>query len=261
MIRLDKSIFSLLVFVLFVALIFVPAASAQTASTSQDGWHVTFSPYLWFAGIHGSVGALNSQASVHAGFGDIFSHLNIGFMSVVEPRYKRVVMPVDFIWMKLSDEHALPVTQNAISIDASMTEAILTPKAGYRFVDAQKFKVDALGGIRYWHLGTTLALQPPPTGGSGIDASGNWVDALGGGRMQFMPTPKIILLVTGDVGAGGADLDYQAAGAVGYQLNKKWSLNVAYRYIAVNYRPNGAVAFVNDTATSGFLLGVTWNIK
>ena len=32
-----------------------------------------------------------------------------------------------------------------------MTEVILTPKFGYRFVDTAKLKVDALGGIRYWH--------------------------------------------------------------------------------------------------------------
>ena len=78
---------------------------------------MSFSPDLWFAGIHGTVGALNSQASVHAGFDDIFSNLNIGFISVVEPRYNQFVMPVDFIGMKLSDDKALPVGQNETSIE------------------------------------------------------------------------------------------------------------------------------------------------
>ena len=82
---------------------------------------------------------------------DIFSNLNIGFISVVEPRYNQFVMPVDFIGMKLSDDKALPVGQNETSIEAEMTEVILTPKFGYRFVDTAKLKVDALGGIRYWH--------------------------------------------------------------------------------------------------------------
>jgi hypothetical protein len=97
-----------------------PIASAQTQTPakttspepkdldSDEGWHVGFTPYIWFAGIHGTVGALNHDASVHATFGDIFNYLNIGLMGVVEPRYNRIVMPVDFMWMKLSDNKALP---------------------------------------------------------------------------------------------------------------------------------------------------------
>jgi hypothetical protein len=62
-----------------------PIASAQTQTptntTSPEpkdldldgGWHVSFTPYIWFAGIHGTVGALNHDASVHATFGDIFT--------------------------------------------------------------------------------------------------------------------------------------------------------------------------------------------
>jgi hypothetical protein len=82
-----------------------PIASAQTQTPakttspepkdldSDEGWHVGFTPYIWFAGIHGTVGALNHDASVHATFGDIFNYLNIGLMGVVEPRYNRIVMP------------------------------------------------------------------------------------------------------------------------------------------------------------------------
>jgi hypothetical protein len=86
----------------------VPIACAQTQTPtkatapepkdldSDEGWHVGFTPYIWFAGIHGTVGALNHDASVHATFGDIFNYLNIGLMGVVEPRYDRIVMPVDY---------------------------------------------------------------------------------------------------------------------------------------------------------------------
>jgi hypothetical protein len=85
-----------------------PIASAQTQTPakttspepkdldSDEGWHVGFTPYIWFAGIHGTVGALNHDASVHATFGEIFNYLNIGLMGVVEPRYNRIVMPGGF---------------------------------------------------------------------------------------------------------------------------------------------------------------------
>jgi len=58
---------------------------------------VSLSPYLWFAGVHGTVGALGHDAGVHASFLDIFSYLNIGLMVALEPRYNRIVMPFDFM--------------------------------------------------------------------------------------------------------------------------------------------------------------------
>ncbi len=147
------------------AWLLAPRASAQTQTPTQttspepkdnldsdEGWHVSFTPYIWFAGIHGTVGALDHEASVHASFGDIFNYLNIGAMATVEPRYNRIVMPFDFLWMKLSDQKALPFDEGAISVKAKMTETLITPKIGYRFVDSKKVKVDALFGLRYWHV-------------------------------------------------------------------------------------------------------------
>jgi len=39
---------------------------------SDQGWRVSISPYLWLPGLHGTIGALGHDASVHASFGDIF---------------------------------------------------------------------------------------------------------------------------------------------------------------------------------------------
>src|SRR5271167_4218718 len=37
-----------------------------------------------------------------------------------------------------------------------MTQFILTPKVGYRVLDKDAFKIDALAGMRYWYFGETL---------------------------------------------------------------------------------------------------------
>jgi hypothetical protein len=190
-----------------------PSASAQTQTPtkttspepkdldSDEGWHVAITPYIWFAGVHGTVGALDHEASVHASFGDIFNYLNIGAMATVEPRYNRIVMPFDFLWMKLSDQNALPFDEGATSVKAKMTETLITQKIGYRFVDAKKVKVDALFGFRYWHLGTSLTLQPTQMV-NGFSQSANWVDGLGGGRIELGLTPKLSAVVMGDAGGG-----------------------------------------------------------
>jgi hypothetical protein len=235
-------------------------AKTETPSPSGDGWHVAITPYIWFAGVHGTVGALDHEASVHASFGDIFNYLNIGAMAAVEPRYNRIVMPFDFMWMKLSDNKALPFDEGATSVKAKMTETLITQKIGYRFVDQKRFKVDALFGFRYWHLENTFTLQPTQIA-NGISQSANWVDGLGGGRIELGLTPKLFATVMGDAGGGSAKLDYQVAGLLGYTLNRKLILLAGYRYLAVDYRPTGKPGFIYDVAMPGLVLGLTINVK
>ena len=224
---------------------------------SDQGWHVAISPYIWFAGLHGTVGAQGHEASVHASFADIFSYLNIGLMFAVEPRYNRIVMPFDFMWMKLSDDKAFPFDAGAISAKVKVNQDILAQKIGYRVIDAEKFKVDALAGIRYWHAGTTLTVESP-SNSAGFDSSADWVDAVGGARIQAVLSPKFVLSFGGDAGGGAANSDYQVAGFIGWKL-KRVTLQAGYRYLSVNYRPDGGSVY--DITMSGVLLGVTIPLK
>ena len=255
------------------ALFALPRASAQTQTpapttmnspdpneTSSDGWHVGITPYIWFAGVHGTSGVLGHDVSVHASFGDIFNYLNIGAMGVMDLRYNRVIMPVDFLWMKLSDNQGLPVNEAGVnSVNAKMTETILSPKIGYRIADGERVKVDALFGVRYWHLSTTFTLQPQIA--NGYSQSASWTDAVAGGRIEFALTPKVSAAIFGDAGGGSARLDYQVGGGLGYKISRRWVLLVGYRYLSVDYRPNSRALFVYDVDMPGLAAGVTFNIK
>jgi len=98
-------------------------------------------------------------------------------------RYNRVIMPLDFMWMKLSDDKALPLNDVGFqSVDAKMTETMLAPKIGYRVADGKRAKVDALFGIRSWYVSTDLT--PQTQVGNGFSRSANWVDAVAGGRIH-----------------------------------------------------------------------------
>jgi hypothetical protein len=225
---------------------------------SDEGWHFGIAPYLWFAGVHGTVGARGHEASVDASFRDIFSYVNIGLMFALEPRYNRIVMPFDFMWMKLSDDKALPFDVGPTSVKAKINQVMFAQKIGYRVIDSEKLIVDGLVGFRYWHMGTTLTLQPQVA--NGFYDSANWADAVGGARIQAMLSSKVILTVLGDAGGGGANSDYQVAGLLGWKF-KKFSLQGGWRYVSVNYRPSGSVRFVYDMATSGLIFGATIPLK
>src|SRR5271165_5665960 len=149
-------------------------SSQKAASSNDDGWHFIIAPYLWFPGLSGTVGARGHDASVHVSASDVLSNFNFGLMGAVQASKDRLVFPVDFMWVRLDDDKGLPSTDlDQRSVKVYVTESILTPKFGYRVVDTDMWKIDALVGIRYWHLGENLTLHPS---GFYQSRSANWVD-------------------------------------------------------------------------------------
>lgn len=237
-----------------------PAPKARDADPDA-GWHFAFTPYIWFAGMHGTVGLDGHESSVDASFGDIANYLNLGAMGSFEARYNRVIIPVDFIWLKLSDEKGLPQTDDYDSIKTTLKESILTPKIGYRITDGKKIKVDALFGLRYWHMNNELIGVVGGNKVASVSASTDWVDGVAGGRILLAVSPKAFLVIAGDAGGGSARSDYQVGGGLGYQISRKWVLMAGYRYLSLNYRPNGPRQFVDDVIMPGLIVGATYNFK
>jgi hypothetical protein len=234
-------------------------APADIPDPADQGWHVDVAPYVWFAGISGTAGALGRQASVHVSASDVLSNVNIAIMGAVETRYNRIVIPIDFLWVQLTDDKATPLGLIASSVNVKINETVFTPKIGYRVVSTRRFKADALFGLRYWHLGTTLKLQPSVFN-SNFHASANWVDAVAGARFQAMLTPKISLTIGGDAGGGGSGttLDYQVASLIGYKL-KRVTLQGGWRYLVVHRLPTSR-SYV-ELAQTGVILGAVIPLK
>jgi hypothetical protein len=238
-------------------------AAAQLDSPSPstpEGWHVAVSPYLWFSAIHGTVGVGGHDASVHAGFGDVLSNLNLGLMATTELRHKRLVLLNDLMWIKLSDDKAFPENSlGQINAKAKLQNFMLGPEVGYRLIKEPHLNVDAFTGFRYWHLGSSLEFEPNPLGQK-FSTARNLVDPLLGARLQTPLSPKLRFTVFGDVGGFGAgsQLGWQVASLLGYQLNKRFTFQAGYRYMDVNYRSG---SFKYDVAMSGLLLGTTIHLR
>lgn len=237
-----------------------PSSPQVDTSSGDDNWHFSVSPYLWFPGVHGTVGARNRAVSVHASPGDLLSNFRFGLMGAGVARYKRLVLSLDMMWVRLEDDKALPFPNLEVNT-AKFTgsEFILTPKIGFRVVDQEKFKIDALTGFRYWHFEESLKFTPSNLN-LNFSSSQNWVDPLVGGRIQLALSPKIVLNVLGDVGGWGtgSQLEYQVAGLLGFRIKPNVTLEAGYRYLDVNYRSTGTII---DMVTSGVLFGVTIALK
>jgi len=233
-----------------------PVPQASGLVPEGPGWRGAVSIYGWFAGTHGTAGVFGHDASLHMSFSDLFHYLK-GLVPIgVEADKGRFVIPIDYLWIKLGDDKALPETDlGQTSINAHFTESILTPKIGYRVVDGEHLKMDVLGGIRYWYLSQNLTLEPSALG---FTKSGNWVDGLGGARFILPVGEKAAVMISGDAGAGGANLDYQVIGLFTYQFKPHLGLGLGWRYLDVDYRP-GTHQFIWDVAQSGALAGVYFN--
>jgi hypothetical protein len=236
------------------------SGKASAPVVDDTGWHFALSPYLWFAGAHGTVGALGREASIHASPGDLLSHFDFGLMGAAEARKKRFLLDGDLLWIRLSDSRALPIDRfGATSASATVGQLVWTSKIGYRVVD-RKIKADANVGARFWHLGEKLNFNPSPLGRS-IDQSQNWADIVIGGRVQLPVGEKVEINTLGDVGGWGASakLDYQFAALLGYKLKPKWTLLAGYRYLFIDNHPS--LLSVYNIVTSGALIGLTYRIK
>jgi hypothetical protein len=188
----------------------------------------------------------------------MLSHFRFGLMGAVEPRYKRIVMPLDIMWIRLGADKFLPNSPNQGVANIRGTEFLLTQKLGYRVIDSERLKIDGLAGFRYWHYGSNVSFTDNTLNFSG---SQNWVDPLVGGRITGILMPKVTVSIGGDVGGWGvgSQIDYQVFGLLGYQIKPALALEVGYRYLYFDYRR--AAGGYLDTATSGVIFGVSITLK
>jgi len=228
-----------------------PAPQKTSGTDDGDGWRGAIAIYGWFPAVHGNVGVLGHEAGFHATFSDVFHTLKGIIPVAAEVDKGRFVMPVDFLWMKLGNNRGIPLNDfGQTSVNIHLTQSILTPKFGYRLVDGEHWKIDALAGIRYWHLGQNLALEPAGVSNS---RSANWVDGLGGARIQLVFSPKASIIVSGDAGGGGANLDYQVVGLLNLKFTQHLGVGLGWRYLDIDYQGNRQ--FLYDTIINGPMAG------
>jgi hypothetical protein len=242
----------------------LPDPAAPTPSKSGAGeWHFTVTPYLWFPGVHGTAGAFNRDVGVHASAWDLLTHLRFGLMGTAEARRGPIVLPLDIFWVRLRDDNANPFPNlNARTADFRVGLFILTPKVGLRLVDQEKIKVDALAGLRYWHLSQDFHFSPAPLG-LNFSRSQDLVDPLVGTRIEAALSKKFVVNLAGDVGGWGtgSTLEYQLVGLLGYKIKENWTLQAGYRYLSLDYERGGARPAVFDVAMSGVAIGISFKLK
>jgi hypothetical protein len=226
-------------------------------SFDSDTWHAGFTPYLWFAGLNGDLNLLGHETAVHQSFGDIFGNLKIGFMGMGEIRRGRLGLLTDLLFVRVGDQTAVPVPQLPFPVQVKLTSTTftLTPLVAYRVYSEKHLSVDALGGLRIYHLGATSNFNAGPLGAYSYADSDNWVDVTAGARVLAKITPKIGAFLLGDAGGGGSSPTWEIAYGAGYKIMKNATVQLGYKrlYFSRQSGPN----FGADVTQQGLILGTT----
>ncbi len=251
------------VFLLASIFIGLPAAvSAQAASpAAAGGWTFQISPYLWAAGIKGTVGVSSRlpTADVDIGFSDVFNHIDwpAAVFIAAEARSpdRRWGIFNDLEYVEL--DASVP-TRGPLFGDVKLTQKNFTDtlELAYRFVDQPSIKLDGLAGARFYMVDNEFALTPGLLQGRDNSQSETWANPVLAGRVIVpLGSSGFFLNAYGDVGGFGinGDMTWQVYGGGGYNFNNWLTGYAAYRYLDVHHEDGG---FIYDISQEGPLFGV-----
>jgi len=224
------------------------------------------SPYLWAAGLEGDLSPFQRGPTigVEKSFSDVLDDLNFGGFVNVWARYDRFVFSGDLMYVDTTDSHAygplpppLPVPPGTfIEGDVDSRQFMTTLQGGYRVYEAPTFTLDALAGIRLWHISTDVMVRALGLSRSYGESFG-WADPVVGARAFLQVTEKLSLQAQVDLGGFGvgSDFTWSALATVNYIVTDHISLSAGYKVLDVDYDKGG---HVYDTRLSGPVLGMTW---
>jgi hypothetical protein len=226
-------------------------------------WHVDWVPfYLWGAGISGTAGAAYYDVPVHASFSDIISNLNFGYMTVLDVRYKRVGLLTDLVFMDLSsDANTTPLANGAYSgYNTNNTTLWVTPEIYYRVIDKERFTIDGTLGARFWYINNSLNLLAGTFPEVQVGQKEDWLDPVVGARFHLNIKDGFYGSLYGDAGGFGVSSKetYQFYTGLGKMFKQKYSVDLGYRYLYVDYQNQG---FLLNAHLSGILLGFNIRFK
>lgn len=234
-----------------------PATNSEAPPAAGSGWTFSVTPYFWAAGLSGETSQFGLPVvDMNASFSDIIDNLDFAAMLMAEARNGRYSLFGDLIYTQLSSGRATPrgILATSVNVEASTFAGLLG--AGYSVLEGPSGNLDVVAGMRVWSVNTDISFSGAFLDGVTRSDGATWVDGLVGIRGKYAFTPKFYATGWGLVGAGGADIDWDVAGVIGYNINERFSATLGYRALGVNYSSDG---FLFDAVEQGPIAGLTIN--
>jgi opacity protein-like surface antigen len=251
------------VLLLFDGSVFVPTAMAETQEAKNEQWQFELTPYLFAAGMNGTLGVRGVSSDIDMSFEDIWDRLDQAFMMLFTAQKGDWIIAADGMYINLDDEQVStwqgPLgNTNTAQLNADLTQQIYALSAGKRVLN-KSTKVDILGVARYTSVDTKLKLTLTtgadllPDGSREVGRKDDWWDGAIAVRVVAPFAEKWNFAGYADIGAGGADLTYQLLAGVNWQFSEMLSTKLGYRLLYQDYSKDDIKW---DMTTSGVYAGL-----
>jgi hypothetical protein len=241
------------------------ALAQEPGTRDAPEWEFYFSPYLWLAGLEGTIDARGNSTDFDADPSDILDKLNIAAMAETEAHRGRFIALLDLFYADLEYETDVAVGPFRRSSDSEVYEIIADARIGYRVYQghvplqwgprAGDVAFDLLPGVRYWWLRTEVEVQGPLIGKRSFDEKTDWVDAVVGGRLRLALSERVGISLAADYGGFGwgssSDPTWAFLGVLRYQASERWTLSGGWRSIETDKDQI-------DATMDGAILGATY---
>ncbi|QWD64686.1 hypothetical protein [Polynucleobacter sp. MWH-UH2A] len=255
--------------IIFIAIgVATNLAQAQSAGEASpipkiaENWRIEVTPYLWGAGIKGTVNLNNSLAkSADMSTSNVLSDLKSGGMIAAEAHYGNWGIMGDLVSATLQNSGSIPVHggQATIADKITLQQTILTGAATYTLVNNKDAYLDGLVGVRAIDITATLNGNLDGTSSSRIISSKtSTVDPIIGAKGRYrIADSSWYIPAYADIGSGGGttNLTWQVAAGVGKTFNNLIDASLTYRALYYDMK-SGAV--LQKTTMLGPQLSVTF---
>jgi hypothetical protein len=229
-----------------VALVAAGASTPAFAQAPSGGWDVTVAPYFMGAAMSGSTTVRGRDLDVDVSASDIFSNLQFGAMGLVVARKGNWGFGADAIWM------ALGTTVRNTNVDAN--------QGAFAFYGLRRLgaAADLMVGMRVNTLQSQLESN---TLGFDVSQDKTWVDPIVGLTLRTSRAHRVHAQLYTEIGGFGAgsDLTWQIFPTVGWSFTDRFSLQVGYRWLDLDYETgDGNDRFAWDVLTQGPVGGLAF---
>jgi hypothetical protein len=282
-----RNLLSLLAIALSLAAL--PARAEEKQNPSE--WTFSATPYAWLMGATGSLTAKGQTIDVNAGIVDMFGATDTltALMANNEARRGKLAFGLDLIYTKMVATPSFATLRNptpwlsfsaAAGANVTSTMVVVEGSASYEvWRPAPATAIDALVGLRYWHMSTDIDLAFTATGairtpgdvglsrtaGFALASSGSmdWADPILGFAVRHDLAPNHHLRLRGDVGGFGVGSQFTWQTFAGYAYDfspgsTTWAAVLGYRALGINYSAgSGLDARSVNLVLHGPVLGLT----
>jgi len=229
-----------------------PALAEDAAPEPESPWAFTLEPYLFAAGISGTVGSDEFPSSVGTSFVDLVKHIKMGAMAAASVRYKRIGILADGNYVKVGDNVALrgSAITGFTDVDVTAKVSFGTGAVFWRFEPTENLTLNPYLGARWWIVDVPLRFNP---GGPQFEPNKVWADFVAGVDLNYDITNRWFIEAVTDVGGGASKVTWQIYGATGYNVKEWLALSAGWRYTGVKHDRDD---FLFDAKLSGLLVGI-----